>query len=311
MQYHSDAVNTYVQTREHLGTQSDLVVASWRPPMWPVRALDPLNANLRARPVRAPDYEQIQVFTVNYNIMRLMAGFGGLAYADNDTDRPTTTDRRPSNTNASVYHNAQNVHATSISNSIKESARNLQSDPEPNLNSVLDEVMGSNLRDQAKGLVSSFYRDSTTCSSTGLALSKLIAHVWQRIQNPLVTPTAICNGFAKGNGFAEGSSDPDSMRTELLRIFEERVNDCIERGSEVCFGGKFSRIISTLDGFFTDIRISISDSERITAIVLQIRDGLEPYDAKAHAVMAKEQLIEAGFESSQFEAWITEIIDIT
>ena len=191
-------------------------------------------------------------------------------------------------TNKSVYDDRQNVHTTTVASTVTESINNLQLDPEPDFDTTLDRILESDLRDTTKQMLTNFCQNES--------YSRVLAYVWQRISNPLIASTTLCKPI-----------DVVATRTELMRILEERISDCFERGQEVCYNGKVGRLISTLDGFFTDIRITISDSERITAIVLQVRDGLIPYDSETHISLATQALTEAGFEPSQFEAWMEEI----
>ena len=183
----------------------------------------------------------------------------------------------------SVYDDGHNVHVRSVVDSVRESLLNLRADPEPDCNSVIDQIASSNLTDRTKQLLTKFCSESYEHSIFGMTISQLFAYVWQRIQNH------------------------DSV-LELEEILEERVSDCIDcYGNEVCFTGRFNRILSTLDGFCPDIRITISDNERITAIFLQARAGLNPYDPDTHKTIATKNLLEAGFTLDQFKPWIDEL----
>ena len=191
-----------------------------------------------------------------------------------------------------IYNDKQNVHTRSIGSSISRSVNNLKTDPKPDFESILDLILGSNLSADTKQRLIQFCDDDTRECSTDLTYSQLLAYVWQRVQHP-GTIDSICE---------------DDRRLELERILEQRISDCIDRrGNQACFTGRFSRLVSTLDGFFLDIRIGISDNERITAIVLQTRDKLEPYDTQVHIDIATLALLEAGFRHEQFKAWIDEL----
>ena len=227
-------------------------------------------------------------------------GYGGYGYgnyycysdyANRRANRPQPA-QTSINTRDTVYDNRQNVHAESIKDTIHKSVSNLMTDPQPDFDSTIDQVLSSDMSGRTKQKLIDFCDNTTRHSSTHLTIGQLVAYVWQRICNP---------------GEADGVT-ADERRIELIRILEERIKDCFnERGNEVCFAGRFSRIVSTLDGFFPDIRIGISDNERITAIVLQVRDSLKPYDSVAHVSLATAALTEAGFEYEQYKAWIDEI----
>ena len=187
---------------------------------------------------------------------------------------------------SSVYMHSQNVHASSVTESVTKSIMNLKTDPTPDFDMVLDHILTSGLSAGTKESLIRFCDDCSEDMKTDMTYSMLFSYVWQRIQNL-------------------GETDE---RLELERILEGRIEDSIdEDGEDLCFGGRLSRLVSVLDGFFDDVRISISDNERITAIVLQVRDSLDIYDARLHLDLVTEQLVEAGFTADQFEPWAAEI----
>ena len=197
----------------------------------------------------------------------------------------------PMHQKQTVYDDSQNVHRSSVENSITRSINNLKTDIQPDCDSTLGQILHSNLSTETKQLLAQFCDDQTQ-HYIGLTYQQLLAYVWQRVQHP---------------GSIDGVCEED-RRTELERILEESINNCIDRhGFKVCSTGRISHLVSTLDGFFPDIRINISDNERIAAIVLQTRDSLETYDAQTHIDIATSALLEAGFEHKQFKAWIDEL----
>lgn len=199
--------------------------------------------------------------------------------------RPEWEQPRRQSSSRSVYDDGHNVHVSSVVESVKESLLNLRADPEPDFDSVVDQIAGSNLSETTKQSLTKYCSNEYEHSRFGMTTGQLFAYVWQRIQAH------------------------DSV-LELERILEERVADCIDcHGNEVCFTGRFNRILSTLDGFCPDIRITISDNERITAIFLQARSGLKPYDSGLHRAIATESLLEAGFTADQFKPWVDELGD--
>jgi hypothetical protein len=57
-----------------------------------------------------------------------------------------------------------------------------------------------------------------------------------------------------------------------------------------------------LNGYFDDINITISSSERISAIILNILDGREMNDELKE--ICRKQLKETDFEDEEIEKWI-------
>ena len=77
----------------------------------------------------------------------------------------------------------------------------------------------------------------------------------------------------------------------------------------MCFTGRFNRTLSTLVGFYNDIKINISDKSRIAAIILNCRDKIMPYDELTHKETARRELIDAGYSIAEFGPWIDAIGD--
>lgn len=195
-----------------------------------------------------------------------------------------------------IYENWENVHAGSVSSSVSQSISNLLTDPEPDFDLIIGWIAESDLSSETKKLLIQFCDDDsdTYLIADPFTFSQLFAYVWQRIHS-----------------FSDGTEEViHDTKAELVRILGERVNDCVgEYGREVCLTGKISRLVSTLDGFFEDIRIGISDNDQITAIILQTRDSIKPYDVAAHVSVATQSLLDAGFEQTQFAAWIDALED--
>ncbi len=88
-----------------------------------------------------------------------------------------------------------------------------------------------------------------------------------------------------------------------MKILEEQIAD-----SECkCFTGRFNRTLSVLVGFFDDIKINISDKSRISAIILNSKEKIFPYDTIKHKDTATKELIEAGYVEADFKDWIEAI----
>lgn len=187
--------------------------------------------------------------------------------------------------NSSVYDDVHNSHASSVTKSVIKSIKNLRKDPEPDFNSITDRVTNSRLSEETKQILLRFCLDPTVHMQTDMTFAQLLAFVLQRIES--------CDG---------------EMRCELESNLSERMHDCINQyGDDVCFPGRFNRLLSTLCGFFKGIVITISDNERITAIFLHACKGIEPYDLTKHRTAAIAKLEEAGLTADQFKPWIDAI----
>ena len=60
-------------------------------------------------------------------------------------------------------------------------------------------------------------------------------------------------------------------------------------------------------GFYDDISINISDNSRISAIILSIKNSLDPYDPDKHKELARSSLLEAGYDQNTIDLWTSVI----
>jgi hypothetical protein len=86
---------------------------------------------------------------------------------------------------------------------------------------------------------------------------------------------------------------------ELLIRLDDEMSDSMCK----CFTGRLTRLVNVLVGFFEDIEIHISDSERMSGIILSILNGNEMTDELREICIHK--LKEAGFDESEIEKWLS------
>ena len=181
-------------------------------------------------------------------------------------------DRLENRSEKTVYDNKQNAHDPYIQQSVCDSVRSLLTDPPPNNASYYG------LSVKALELLSSYIEDPTIHFTCMITLGELFEYVWARILK---------------------SEHTD----ELIKIMDEQIIE----SENTCFSGKFNRILSVLAGFYDDIKISISDKSRISAIVLNIGNSIKPYDPDKHRYIVYKTLLEAGYSEKDIEPWIEPI----
>lgn len=177
---------------------------------------------------------------------------------------------------SSIYTDNQNVHSRHIQKSVCDSVRNLLTDPKPVF--TIELAIESDLDPKTVSLIAEFCADETVHSTHLLTYAELLAYVWQRISL-------------------------SEHKVELLKILAEQVRDAECK----CFTGRFNRALSVLVGFYPDITITISDSSRISAIILAIQQRLDPYDPATHRLTARRELIEAGYTEAEIKPWLEAI----
>ncbi len=180
------------------------------------------------------------------------------------------------NHNSSIYNNGQNVHDTEIQRTVCDSVQSLLKDPKYNF--IIEDLINSSLNKKTIEFLVDYCQDQTVHSVHLITYGELLSLVWNRINQ-------------------------STHKTELMRILEEQIAD-----SECkCFTGRFNRTLSVLVGFFDDIKINISDKSRISAIILNSKDKIIPYDPIKHKDAATKDLLEAGYVESEFKDWIEAI----
>ncbi len=156
--------------------------------------------------------------------------------------------------------------------------QNLLKDPKNDF--FIDDIINSSLNESTIRALIEYCQDRTIHSVHLITYQELLGLVWNRIINSI-------------------------HKSELMKILEEQIAD-----SECkCFTGRFNRTLSVLVGFFDDIQINISDKSRISAIILNTKNKINPYDLIKHKEVATKELIEAGYLESDFKDWIDAIED--
>ena len=179
----------------------------------------------------------------------------------------------------SIYNDNQNVHDPRVQRSVRESLQNLLTDSRPIFS--IDYFINSELDEKTKQLLTEYCLNESVHSDHLLTYAELLAYVWARIIR-------------------------SEHAAEMLRILEEQIADAECK----CFTGRFNRTISVLVGFYPDIMIQISDSSRISAIMIAIQNRLDPYDSQVHLETARVELMEAGYTADEIEPWLGAITEV-
>jgi hypothetical protein len=82
-----------------------------------------------------------------------------------------------------------------------------------------------------------------------------------------------------------------------------RLNEELQESECKCFTGRLTRLVNCLVGFYDDIVIGISDSERISAIILSTLDGREMTEELKKICVDKLKAIDIADE--EIEKWLS------
>lgn len=208
--------------------------------------------------------------------------------------------------NTVVYTNNQNVHNSSIQNSVNRSVNYIINYTSKNRigynnNDFIENIKSifvNNIRRKNKLFylipkhfllgfivpIESWCNETTIHSSHGITYKTLLKKVWEIIQD-------------------------HEYRTELEMILCEELND----SKGLCFTGRFTRTINSLNGFIEQVSVGISDKEQmqnqIAAIINKCRKEIKNKDEFLKITKEKVNNIldEHNISSIERDAWIDAI----
>lgn len=181
-----------------------------------------------------------------------------------------------------VYDDGQNVHNVHVQQSVRRSLISLFTDPKPEFSpsDLLTMIANTDMDDSVKQLLTEYCLNTYVHSDHMISYSELLAYVWNRITRSEHT-------------------------AELFKILSQLILDSENK----CFTGRFNRTLSVLVGFYPDIVIEISDTSRISAIILAIQKRTISYDPATHVEIATIELQQAGYTLDEIKPWIDAILD--
>jgi len=177
-----------------------------------------------------------------------------------------------------IYSDIQSVHRSSVTNSVKKSIENLLSDRDELSSERLIEIIleAPSLTEDVKNQIIQYMEDKEELVSSMVTfedvLSKVIARIIDHVES-----------------------------SELYKILNEQMTEA----ECMCLTGRISRLVSTLDGFYDDIRIEVSSTEIISAIILQVT--AVPGTVEEYKDEATRRLLESGYTAEEIEQWIASI----
>ena len=181
------------------------------------------------------------------------------------------------NTKSSVYDDQQNVHNSTIQKTILKSLISLLSDKLQEFDLITEIINDNVLSKKTKSLILQYCESDDVHSEYNTTYSELMKYVWNRIRI-------------------------SSLKSEICELLNIEIIESYCK----CFTGRFNRTINVLTTFFDDIQIQISDNDRITAVVLNIKKKYSNnYEKQIEE--CKKILFEAGYTLGKIQPWLDEI----
>jgi Leucine-rich repeat (LRR) protein len=214
----------------------------------------------------------------NNNLTSLPASFGNLNYLvrlyynDNPIEYiPVNLLRRIDNIyNGNIYNDNQNVHNSSIQQSLKKNIiKLLETKPEINIDECINEIK---YEISTCNLIIEYTLDNSIHTELNVTFSDVLLAVWSRIREHI-------------------------NKQEIIKILNIEMLD-----SECkCFTGRLTRLVNCLCGFEQDIVYEIDSSEQMSNISKQLYskyDNIEDYYKEL-----RKEFLERGYTEEDIKKW--------
>jgi internalin A len=204
-----------------------------------------------------------QITEIPQSILNLRNLQGFYYYNNPINNIPPNIERFLSKKN-NIYSDRQNVHDSNIQLSFRNSLNVILKDKPFLIEDVINEINQNELIDEnVKRSILEWIDIKDIHSTHFITFEELLCNVWK---------------FISGNN-------------EIIKVFNDNMNDSMC----LCFTGRITRLVSTLDGFVDGVRLEISDNQQIGAIIVKaMNEGKTKEEIK-------ELLLERGF--SDIEEW--------
>ena len=191
-------------------------------------------------------------------------------------------DRRLRN-QQNLYNDKQSVHNSSIQGSFRKAMNNLMRDKLEINDKLYEKVLNqithdSILTQKAKEQLVEYSENTDIHTELEINFREILCFVWNRITQ---------------------SKDAD----EIKKILSQEMNDA----DCMCFTGRITRLVNSLNGFFPDISIQINSTEQIGNIMQIIRNKLNDeniYSVELFKDKVLKALRERQYEQSVIDEWI-------
>ena len=175
-----------------------------------------------------------------------------------------------------LYSDRENVHSSSIQQSIKDSIYGLMK--EIKNNNKIDYLDDDILTIRTKEALIEYSKDETIHTQLNCTFEEVLQAVLLEINN---------------------------LPYELQIQVKNRLNEEIEDGICKCFTGRISRLVNSLSGYSNKVSIKISSAEEIGNVISIMKDRYT--DIEEVKINVTKELLERGYEKEVIDEWITYI----
>ncbi len=175
-----------------------------------------------------------------------------------------------------IYSDTQSVHNHNIQNCIKKSIQNIMNF-KPVITNYTDYIIKDNIfTELTKQYLIEYSNYEDVHIELNITFKELLIYVINRIEiNP--------------------------HKDEIKKILNDEIKDSLCK----CFTGRISRLINCLNGFDSEVKITISDNEQISQIIILTRELLsKDYTIEKHKELTTKELKERGYSDDIIKEWI-------
>jgi len=182
----------------------------------------------------------------------------------------------------SISKDNQNVHNSAIQRSLNTSISNLLKEkPALTTEEVVTFITNSEfITPEAKSYLLTYSEDETVHSVHDVTFSEVLTSVISEIISL-------------------------KEKDEVLKILSEEISDSICK----CFTGRISRLVNSLNGFSTKVKVEISKNTQISTILAQTAERISKVNTEEEVTKIKEETIinlrEHEFTEEEIEDWMS------
>jgi Leucine-rich repeat (LRR) protein len=183
--------------------------------------------------------------------------------------------------NVNVYNDSQNIHNSSIQESVFDSIKRLTEkvNVEFNLEQLTAEILEDTVLN-CKERILEYMSNTDIHSLLLLNFSEILWLVWNVIK---------------------------SFDSETQVEIKKRLDEEVEEAVCMCYTGRCNRLINCLNGFSDLVEIKIQDSSQIGNVIVVVKErlaGEERYTIEEHKKIVKKELLERGYELDVINEWL-------
>jgi Leucine-rich repeat (LRR) protein len=176
-----------------------------------------------------------------------------------------------------IYDDNQNVHDKEIQKCVRTCIHNILNDETPK-DDYIEQLIYSDLEVEIKEIIIEYCNDDTVHTSLNITFDDLFKYVWNRI-----------------------------IMHEDKNIMLDTLTDEIQSIVCKCFIGRISCLINTLNGYYDDVKIEISENEQLSAIITVMKKQYKGDNTDQLKEIIRAELKNRDISDDKIEEWLEHV----